>query len=132
MPLNAGNAQATQGMARDIFLALDAVLRPPLEDALEDPAEQLPPIQNAWRTLSFAVATGVVDHLERQPPGESEYAEAFSSGSHDAAFWNWFAGFAGVFRTWSSGAANVTQLHASLDSFLDSNPVPTQLRGVIR
>ena len=132
MPLNAGNVGASQGLAHDIFEVLDAHLRPPLEDALDDPAEQLPPIQQAWRTLSFCIASGVVEHLERDPATEPEFAEAFSSAAQDAAYWGWLAGFADVLRDWASSAGTVAQLRTALDAFFDGNPTPTRLRGVLR
>jgi hypothetical protein len=130
MPLNAGNLGATQGLARDIFDVLDAQLAPPLAADLE--AEQLEEIRDAWRTLSFCVASGVIEHLMRVPATEPEYAEAFTSSAQDAQFWNWFSGFTSVFRTWSSGAGTLTDLRTSLNNFFNANTTPTQLRGIVR
>src|SRR5262245_6968481 len=101
MPLNAGDPAATGGLARAIYDVLDAQLRPPLEASLEDPAEQLPPIQDAWKKLSFCIASGVVEHLERVPPNEPEFAQTFTSSAQDAAYWSWLAGLATVLRNWS-------------------------------
>lgn len=129
MPLNAGNVQASQGLALAIFTVLEQQLGPPLDD-LE--AEQREDIEEAWQKLAFAIARGVVDHLERDPASESEYAEAFSSSSHDAAFWGWLSGLATVLRNWSSGSGTVADLRTSLDAFFDANATPTQLRGVVR
>ena len=132
MPLNAGNPEATEGLALEIFQVLDARLRPPLEESLPDPDEQIPPIQAAWRELSFCVAEGVIEHLERDPATAPEFAEAFSSSAQDAAFWGWMSGFANVFRNWASSAGSLPQLHSALNSFLGSNPTPTQIRGILR
>jgi hypothetical protein len=129
MPLNAGNAGATQGLAQEIFQVLDAQLGPPLADLEEDQRED---VRDAWRRLSFCVASGVVEHLMRVPASEPEFAEAFSSSAQDAQFWNWFSGFTTVFRNWSSGAGTVADLRTALDSFFDANTTPTQLRGVLR
>ena len=133
MALNAGNPEATQGLARDIFAVLDARLRPPLEEGLEDPAEQLPQIQDAWRQLSFCIASGVVEHVMRVPATKTEYAEAFSSATQDAAYWNWLAGLAGVLRTWASGAGDAVALRTALNGFFAANPTaPAQLKGIVR
>jgi hypothetical protein len=132
MPLNAGDAAATSGLARDIYEVLDAQLRPPLEAALEDAAEQLPAIQDAWKKLSFCIASGVVDHVLRVPPNDPEFAQTFTSSAQDAAFWGWLAGFASVFRTWAAGAGSATELRNGLNSFFNANPMPTQLRGVLQ
>jgi hypothetical protein len=139
MPLNAGDLKATEGLARDIFLVLDGQLRPRLESSLEDPDEQLPPIQEAWRTLSFCIASGVIEHIMRFPPpdpvapGSPEFAEAFSSETQDSAYWSWFGGFASVFRTWASSAGGAPALRTALNTFFAANPTtPTRLRGILR
>src|SRR5262245_44331572 len=132
MPLNAGDPAATQGLARDIFEVLDAQLRPPLEDALEHPGEQLPPIQDAWKKLSFCIASGVIDHLVRVPASDPEFAQTFTSSAQDAAYWSWLSGFAAVFQTWASGAGTITDLRNGLNAFFASHPTPTQLRGVLQ
>ena len=133
MALNAGDPAATEGLARDIFLALDAHLRPPLENSLPDPATQLPPIEDAWRQLSFCIASGIVEHLMRVPPSEPEFAEPFSSSAQDATYWNWLSGFAGVLRTWAAGAGDATGLRTALNAFFAANPTtPSQLRGILR
>ena len=133
MPLNAGNPGATEGLARNIFEVLDAQLRPPLEEALENPAEQLPPIQDAWKRLSFCIASGVIEHLTRVPPTEPEFAQTFTSAAHDATYWNWLAGLATVFRTWASSGGDVVQLRTALNGFFNANPsTPGQLRGILQ
>lgn len=132
MPLNAGNRAATQGMAQAIYISIDAELRPPMEADMPDPEEALPPIQDAWRALAFAVATGVVSHLERQPATQPEYAETFSSEDQDEEFWEWMRDFTSLLEGWAGGAGTVVTLRTALSSFLGSNPVPEQLRGVLR
>lgn len=85
MPLDFGDAEATEGMARAIYRFMDAELRPPIEDALaevEDPekrAEVLEKARTTWRKISYAVARGVTEYLVRDPETEPEYAEAYSS-----------------------------------------------------
>jgi hypothetical protein len=132
MPLNAGDPAATGGLAREIYEVLDAQLRPPLEAGLEKPEEQLPPIQDAWRTLSFCIASGVVEHLVRVPPSDPEYAQTFTSSAHDATYWGWLAAFAKVFRDWAAGAGTIVDLRNALNAFFAANPTPTQLRGILQ
>ena len=133
MPLNAGNPAATEGLARDIYEVLDAQLRPPLEAALPNPSEQLLPIQDGWKRLSFCIASGVIEHLTRVPPSEPEFAQTFTSAAHDAAYWNWLAGFANVFRTWASSGGDAVQLRSALNGFFAANPsTPGQLRGILQ
>ena len=57
MALNAGNAAATLGMARDIYDQMDNSLSPGI------PPESLPDVREKWKLLAFAIATGVVTHL---------------------------------------------------------------------
>lgn len=62
MALSVGNRQATSGMTLSIYQAIDAELRPQMEqegvgvDAIKES-------QDAWRKLAFAIATGVINHL---------------------------------------------------------------------
>jgi hypothetical protein len=135
MPLNIGNATATSGMAQSIYLAIDAQLRPPLE--AQDPPmgpDQIEPIQEKWRELSFAIATGVVHHLRRQPPSTPDYAEVFSSDAEDGEFWDWLAEFADLLGDWagSGPVGTIDVLRTDLSAFLSANPVPRQLRGILR
>jgi len=135
MALNVGNAAATSGMAQSIYLAIDAQLRPPLE--AQDPPlgpDEIEPIQEKWRELSFAIATGVVHHLRRQPPSTPEYAEVFSSSAQDGDFWAWLAEFADLLGDWASSGptGTVDVLRSDLGAFLSANPVPEQLRGILR
>ena len=57
MSLQIGPEDASAGMAKDIFEAMDQVMKqgvPP--DSLED-------ARKGWRKLSFAIASGVVAHI---------------------------------------------------------------------
>ena len=132
MPLNAGDPAATGGLAREIYQVLDAQLRPPLEDGLEHPEEQLPPIQDAWKTLSFCIASGVIEHLRRVPATEPEFAQTFTSSAQDATYWTWLSGLAKVFRDWAAGAGTIADLRNALNAFFAANPTPTQLRGILQ
>ena len=132
MPLNAGNPSASEGLAQDIFQVLQTHLGPSLEESLDDPTEQLAPIEDAWRTLSYCIASGVVEHLVRDPAAEPDFAEAFSSSAQDADYWDWLSGFSGVFRTWAAASGTLAQLHAALNAFFATHPTPTQMTGVLR
>jgi hypothetical protein len=132
MPLNPGDAAATEGLAREIYEVLDAQLRPPLEESLENPGEQLPPIQEAWRKLSFCIASGVIAHLVRVPANEAEFAQTFTSSAQDSTYWNWLAGFVDVFHDWAAAAGTIADLRNGLNTFFASHPTPTQLRGILQ
>jgi len=66
-----GSVDADSGMSKAIYDEVDALLSPPLQQAVDDAtAEAKPKAQEAldaardgWKKLSFAIATGVVDHL---------------------------------------------------------------------
>jgi hypothetical protein len=72
MGLEPGTADATSGMAKAIFDTMDELLAPPLEaQVAAASAEAKPGAQDAldkardgWRKMSFAIATGVIAHLE--------------------------------------------------------------------
>jgi hypothetical protein len=71
MALTTGTQAADNGLSGAIFTQLDALLAPPLQDAVDKAsAEAKPGAQTAltsardgWRKLAFAVAAGVVEHL---------------------------------------------------------------------
>jgi hypothetical protein len=132
MPLNIGDEAASEGMATAIYKAIDGVLRPPMEDN-DVSTDVIEVSQKTWRSLSYAISVGVITHLQRDPPTETEYAEAFSSAVEDAVFWDWLTGFANVFATWipvpNDGGA---KLQTALSSYLAKYPVPSELRGVIK
>jgi hypothetical protein len=102
MALDAGDPQATSGMAKAIFEALKAQLLPPLQDAnVKD--ESLAKIEDGWKSLSFAVASGVVAELTQGPQDP---------------FFAWLAGFAAAVQSGQVG------------DFLKTHKVPTNLRGI--
>src|SRR5262249_30900720 len=132
MPLNAGDPTASGGLARDIYEGLDAQLRPPLEASLEHPEQQLPAIQDAWKKLSFCIASGVIEHLERVPPSKPEFAQTFTSSTEDAAYWSWLSGLAAALHNWSASAGTITDLRNGLNTFFNAHATPTQLTGVLK
>lgn len=57
MALQIGPEDASAGMARDIYEAMNQVMKPSVPpDSLED-------AQKGWRKLAFAIASGVVNHI---------------------------------------------------------------------
>jgi hypothetical protein len=132
MSLNAGDREATQGLTAAIYTALDAELRPPLEDAETKP-EDITQSQEAWKKLSFAIATGVINHLKRDPDGDPEYAESFSSARQDPAYWNWLAGFAKLFNDWATNpTSTIVDLKDAIKNYHSNNRTPSEMKGVIR
>jgi hypothetical protein len=136
MPLYAGTEEATSGMAEAIYLEIDAVLRPPMEEGDVAPKD-VAQCQEAWKKLGYAVAAGVVQYLRRDPPPEDatdpEHAEVLSSSAEDEAFWSWLGDFVGRLQTWAADPlATSADLKTSLREFLSANPVPEELEGVIR
>ena len=139
MALNTGNEQASEGLAHAIYVELDRILRPPLEQSMEgmkpEPrAKTVQASQTAWKKLSFAIASGVVSHLRREEPSEVEYAEVVSSATEDPAYWTWLSGFVQRFEDWASGPTpNPAVLKTSLTTFFAANPAaPQGLKGVIQ
>lgn len=57
MPLTIGDSGANAGMAKGIYDQLNEVLRPNV------PAASLADAQKGWKSLAFAIATGVVTHI---------------------------------------------------------------------
>lgn len=58
MALDPGDANASSGMSKAIFDAMDAAMK----DGI--PAAQLPDVEKGWKKLSAAIAQGVVSHLK--------------------------------------------------------------------
>jgi hypothetical protein len=112
-------------MAKAIYDQIDAVLSPGL------PPNPPPEIRQAWRKLSFAIATGVTTYLRRDP-GDVEFAEITSSSSDDAVYWAWLGGFVQQFQSWAPATADGLALKNALAGFLTGHPVPTQMRGSLR
>ena len=133
--MDVGDSGATKGMSKSIYDGLHAVLYPKLTPPPPSPdmkAEDKKTIDDNWRPLAFAVATGVVNALSAAPSGTA-VAQVVSTSADDTAFWAWLAGFAGVFNTWASSAApTVVTLQTSLKTFFQSNPVPTSLNGSLK
>ena len=138
MPFNIGNPEATQGLTAAIYQAMDATLRPPIENDpnVTDPAVKAKMIQEsqkAWKKLSFAIATGVVNYIKRDPANEAEYAQVFSSAAQDPAYWNWLAALAGALFTWSANpAANLVDLKNALNGLHSAHATPVGVSGVIQ
>ena len=71
MALAIGPENASSGMSRLIFVEMDRLLSPSLQQAVNDagadakPAAQeaLDGARDGWRKLAFAIATGVIDHV---------------------------------------------------------------------
>jgi hypothetical protein len=71
MALVIGSEAADTGMSKAIYDQVDALLSPPLEDAVEQAPDAAKPgaqaaldaARDGWRKLSFAIANGVIGHL---------------------------------------------------------------------
>ncbi|MGK5110669.1 MULTISPECIES: hypothetical protein [unclassified Geodermatophilus] len=71
MALTVGTQDADRGLSKAVYDQLDALLSPPLQQAVEaasGPAKEaaqqaLEGARSGWRKLAFAIATGVVTHL---------------------------------------------------------------------
>jgi hypothetical protein len=58
MAMQIGDEQASTGMAKAIYDAMDQIMKPTVPpDSLED-------ARKGWRKLAFAVASGVVTHIK--------------------------------------------------------------------
>jgi hypothetical protein len=125
MALSVGDAGATSGMTKAIYDQLNATLSPDV------PGPALPDAQAAWKKLSFALATSIIEYLRRDA-AESEYAEVSSSASDDQGYWSWLAGFVKVFTDWTPATTDSVALKSAVTTFLNGKPVPTQLKGSLR
>ncbi|MDN3522556.1 hypothetical protein [Halomonas ramblicola] len=72
MSLDYGDITASSGMSQAIYLQMDALLSPPLQQAVDEAEkeevraaaqEALDKAREGWRKLSYAIARGVVEHL---------------------------------------------------------------------
>ncbi len=71
MALVIGSSAADAGMSKAIYDQVDALLAPPLKKAVDDATggakgkaqEALDAAREGWKKLSFAIATGVVNHI---------------------------------------------------------------------
>ena len=132
MALNPGKADATTGIAKAIYDAMDAALAPPLEEAKAD----MDKIRASWKALSFAIASGVVAGFIHDapavPPADPSFAQPVSSKASDDAFWTWFDGFTKAFQTWAPVTADGIALKNKLKPFVDPGKPPTEMKGFVR
>jgi hypothetical protein len=71
MALVIGSINADTGMSKAIYDQVDALLSPPLQEAVDNATgdakpkaqEALDAARDGWKKLAFAVATGVVNHV---------------------------------------------------------------------
>ncbi len=71
MALVIGSQTADSGMSKAIYDRVDELLSPPLQAAVDGAGDDAKPgaqqaldaARDGWRKLSFAIATGVVEHL---------------------------------------------------------------------
>lgn len=71
MALIIGSDNADSGMSKVIYDQVDALLSPPLQEAVDDATEDAKPkaqealdaARDGWKKLAFAVATGVIGHI---------------------------------------------------------------------
>jgi hypothetical protein len=126
--MDAGDSDAKQkGMSKAIYDGIFAAMDPKLPATMDKT-----PVEASWAQLAYAVANGVVKSLSAAPSGNPS-AQVVSTSADDAAFWAWFAGFAGVFNSWASSAApTVLTLQSALKTFFQTNPVPTSLNGSLK
>lgn len=142
MALNIGDKEATAGMTKVIFDAMDAELRPPMEQSLRDSNSPEDEIQKAvikaqanWKQLSYVIASGVVSSLRKAPsppPASPVFGEAFSSTAEDTVFWAWLKGFVKVFQDWAPTTADGINLKNAMNTYLTGKPVPVELRGILQ
>jgi hypothetical protein len=71
MALVIGNVSAESGMSQAIYVEIDALLSPPLQEAVDNASDDAKPAaqealdkaREGWQKLAFAVATGVINHI---------------------------------------------------------------------
>lgn len=71
MALQIGSENANVGMSLAIYLMMDQQLSPPLQKAVDDAIgdakpkaqEALDKAREGWKKLSYAIATGVIEHI---------------------------------------------------------------------
>jgi hypothetical protein len=136
MALTIGDQNATSGMAKAIYTAMDSALRPALKNAGMSDDDITSKIDPSWRSLSFALASGLVPVLHKDPlpppAADPTYAETYSSAASDGSFWTWLAGFVAVFQAWAPATPDGQALKTALQTFLASNAVPKELKGILR
>jgi hypothetical protein len=128
MALNAGDKDATAGIAKAIFDAMDKALSPPLVEAGAD----MKKVRDGWRAVSFAVASGVVAGLIHDAAATPSFAETSSSPAQDPTFWAWVANLAAAFQGWAPTSVEGKDLKTRLKDVIDPAKLPASLKGVIQ
>jgi hypothetical protein len=72
MTLSSGPENANSGMSQAIYVEMERLLSPPLQRLVNDAEgeakvkaqEALDEARNGWKKLSFAIATGVIEHIK--------------------------------------------------------------------
>lgn len=72
MALIIGSESADSGMSRAIYIEMDRLLSPPLQNAVNEgegevkvkAQEALTEARKGWKKLSFAIANGMIEHLK--------------------------------------------------------------------
>ncbi len=140
MALKIGDKEAADGLAKAVYLAINGVM-PPFLKKRGLGEEIIDQSREAWKLLSYAVATGVVQHVWRRLPDavmpEDEppaggFAETYSSAAEDKAFWAWFSELKDVLSGWQPVPGDGGKaLKTRLNRFFNK-PLPTELKGVLR
>lgn len=71
MTLTIGSEKADAGMSQAIYLEMDRLLSPPLQEAVnkaqgeakEEAQKALEEARKGWKKLAFAIAKGVINHI---------------------------------------------------------------------
>jgi len=84
MALQAGNAAASAGMSMTIYQKINEVMSPGID------AASLPKVQESWKKLAFAIATGVIASIK----GDMEISGIQASGNFSAPVTGTVAGTA--------------------------------------
>ncbi len=147
MALIIGEEEATTGIAKAIFEKIrELIIQPSLDELLKKLPDEMKEevkkqfentIEKSLQKLSYAVSFGIVSHLCRDlpevNPNKTQYGETFSSSAEDDAFWKWLADFVGIFDQWSNGPIDgALSLQTNLQNFFKDNPVPKELKGIIK
>ena len=134
--MDPGDSGATKGLSKGIYDAINANLYPTLPAPQPGQDDVRPKIQDGWRHLAFAVATGIVNTLAKDSTALAPvpYAQTTSSSTDDATYWAWLKDFAGVFTTWASGGApTIVTLQTAIQTFATGHPsVPASLTGSLK
>lgn len=139
--MKAGNEDASIGLAKEIFLAMDSMLENTktellqelnLEPTSEDGKKIIAAIDDAkpkTKKMSYCIATGIVNYLTNNLPKETDCTETHSSIIEDPEFWSWLKGFTNAFKNWDE-TTGVQGLKQAISFYTDN--VPQSLKGVLR